>query len=372
MKVVTTYETLASDDNYHRKAHNNSPNYVPPLEQVRWWRVICDESHSLRDATTTKSKACMGLVADIKWLVSGTPMMTSLTDLRNQMNFLGIERVDELWQTFANVLQHTNDRTAKMGKKRRGRDREQLENASPGLPQVAHFVFLMRLLMSRHSQRQTYRGTTTTLMSLPPKTERIVEVEFTKEDRTEYDTLEANALAFYTSFKAKNPGKVGRAFLKLSAKLKPLRIACSGGRIPLDDPNDKGDGDSDDEGEEGEGKKKAKAITYSKYIFRSKMKKLIALLKDVGEDPTAKSLVFSQFPSSVQYLQKELPRHGFQFRTLRGDMSMRARAQALHDFQHDPPTTVFLLRYEYVCAYCVLPYSSDWYSYRHACSSSFL
>ena len=201
----------------------------------------------------------------------------------------------------------------------------------------------MRFLMCRHSQRQTYRGTSTTLMSLPPKTERSVEVAFTREERAEYTLLEESALAFYTSFKARYPKKVGRAFLKLSAKLKPIRIACAGGRIPLDEPDDK-DGAQEDEDEEEADKKKRKEIKYSKFVFKSKFNKLIALLKDARQDPTAKSLVFSQFPSSLQYLQEELPKHGFQFRTLSGDMTMRARAKALHDFQHDPPTTVFLLR----------------------------
>jgi SWI/SNF-related matrix-associated actin-dependent regulator of chromatin subfamily A3 len=42
-------------------------------------------------------------------------------------------------------------------------------------------------------------------------------------------------------------------------------------------------------------------------------------------------------------LQQELPKHGFQYRTLSGDMSMKKRAKALSDFQNDPPTTVFLL-----------------------------
>ena len=57
----------------------------------------------------------------------------------------------------------------------------------------------------------------------------------------------------------------------------------------------------------------------------------------------AKSLVFSQFTSSLQYLQEVLPKHGFQYRTLSGDMPMRRRAKALYDFQNDPPTTIFLL-----------------------------
>jgi len=57
----------------------------------------------------------------------------------------------------------------------------------------------------------------------------------------------------------------------------------------------------------------------------------------------AKSLVFSQFNSTLKWLQQELPKHGFQFRTLSGDMSMSKRSKALREFQNDPPTTIFLL-----------------------------
>jgi SNF2 family DNA or RNA helicase len=53
--------------------------------------------------------------------------------------------------------------------------------------------------------------------------------------------------------------------------------------------------------------------------------------------------VFSQFASTLKFLQQELPKHGFQYRTLSGDMSMTKRAKALSDFQKDPPTTIFLL-----------------------------
>jgi SNF2 family DNA or RNA helicase len=67
--VVTTYQTLASDATYHAK--KGGADYCAPCEQVRWWRIICDESHSLREASTKKSMAIMNLVADNKWLVSG-------------------------------------------------------------------------------------------------------------------------------------------------------------------------------------------------------------------------------------------------------------------------------------------------------------
>lgn len=67
--VVTTYQIIASDKSHHAK--KAGAGYCPPLEQVRWWRIICDEGHSLRQAQTQRSKAVLSLQADHKWLVSG-------------------------------------------------------------------------------------------------------------------------------------------------------------------------------------------------------------------------------------------------------------------------------------------------------------
>jgi len=69
--VVTTYETLASDITYHKNKSKDKDNYCAPCEEIRWWRIICDESHVLRSSNNNKSTAIMNLTADNKWLVSG-------------------------------------------------------------------------------------------------------------------------------------------------------------------------------------------------------------------------------------------------------------------------------------------------------------
>mgnify|MGYP005849972993 CR=1 FL=1 len=97
---------------------------------------------------------------------TGTPVNTSFNDLKNQMEFLGLESVNEYFNKFSTtLLQHTNDRSARQ---RRG-------CASSSQDTFGHFTFLMRAIMIRHAQAQTYRGTTppTTLMSLPPKVNTI-------------------------------------------------------------------------------------------------------------------------------------------------------------------------------------------------------
>ncbi len=69
--IVTTYATLAADVTYHAKQAPKGENeYCPPCEQIRWWRIICDESHALKQ-DTAQTNAVLNLVGDHKWAVSG-------------------------------------------------------------------------------------------------------------------------------------------------------------------------------------------------------------------------------------------------------------------------------------------------------------
>jgi SNF2 family DNA or RNA helicase len=61
--VFTTYGIITSDAKHHGH-RSDDPNYCAPLEQIRWWRIICDESQFI-------SPTLRGLVSDHKWLVTG-------------------------------------------------------------------------------------------------------------------------------------------------------------------------------------------------------------------------------------------------------------------------------------------------------------
>ncbi len=94
-----------------------------------------------------------------------------------------------------------------------------------------------------------------------------------------------------------------------------------------------------------EAKKVKKKVIIDDLVFKTKFERLLVELKRIRDDePDSKSLVFSQFSSTLQWIMKqELPKHGLIFRTLSGDMPMTQRAKALREFQQDPPTTIFLL-----------------------------
>lgn len=78
-------------------------------------------------------------------------------DVQNQLKFVGLDDVDSMFHKFRTTIWHHLET-------RRNRPSYIGENTKFGL-----FFFVMRAVMIRHSQGQQYRGTSTTLMSLPPK-----------------------------------------------------------------------------------------------------------------------------------------------------------------------------------------------------------
>jgi hypothetical protein len=84
-----------------------------------------------------------------------------LLDVKGQLQFIGLENIDEMFQDFRRtVLLHIREKQPKQNNE---------ATISCERRRFGHFMFLMRAVMIRHSQQQQYRGTSTTLMSLPPK-----------------------------------------------------------------------------------------------------------------------------------------------------------------------------------------------------------
>lgn len=116
-----------------------------------------------------------------------------------------------------------------------------------------------------------------------------MKVQFTEDEKTEYLKLETAARDFYSRFRENRAHEITKSYLKISSKLIPLRVACAGGRYPIDAP-ELGN-DNDDEHEEVQEKKSGgKSTQYSTFVFKSKFKVLLAALEKIrDEDPSSKS-----------------------------------------------------------------------------------
>ena len=213
----------------------------------------------LRAGNTGKNRAVSALVADHKWIVTGTPVNTSVKDLRNQLKFIGIEHVDDIFRICC-------EGEFSYGRHRRG--------SGDMIEAPSQLLFFLRSLVMRHTQRQCYRGTQTTLMSLPAKSERKIEVSLSVAERREYDRLDKEAKNFYIDFKRTHFRDLSKHYLKLSQKLTPMRVACSGGHFPLE-------ADAVNATEDDTTPKKKSSKKYSDFCFTSKFHVLVTELKRV-------------------------------------------------------------------------------------------
>lgn len=96
--------------------------------------------------------------------------------------------------------------------------------------------------------------------------------------------METAARAFYLNFKELHGHKLSKHTLVLRQKLTPLRVACAGGQVPIDDDSrEKEDHDEDEEEHEGHKKKKSPQ-KMSDFTYTSKLRKLVEELKRAREE----------------------------------------------------------------------------------------
>lgn len=82
--ILTSYNTAAYELTGNKSA----------LMSIKWFRVVLDEAHSIRNSSTKISKACCALNAERRWAMTGTPVQNSLYDLGALFKFLHLEPFD--------------------------------------------------------------------------------------------------------------------------------------------------------------------------------------------------------------------------------------------------------------------------------------
>ncbi|CAI5971373.1 unnamed protein product [Closterium sp. NIES-65] len=138
-----------------------------PLMQVKWRRVILDEAHVIKSVRTRAARAATALQAERRWAVTGTPVQNQLGDLFSLLCFL---RLDPL-----------NDRLIWT----RAIERPMRERQHIGLDRLRALVLTTAL---RRTKDMQVNGRP--LLSLPPKTVRVLPIDLLPEDRDLYDQVQ--------------------------------------------------------------------------------------------------------------------------------------------------------------------------------------
>lgn len=102
--VVTSYGTLATE--FYTKGKKDPPP-VPRSQGIfslNWRRVILDEGHTIRNPQTKSALAATNILAQSKWVLTGTPIINNLKDLYSLVRFIGLTGGLERLEIFNSVL----------------------------------------------------------------------------------------------------------------------------------------------------------------------------------------------------------------------------------------------------------------------------
>lgn len=88
-----------------------------PLFKFKWFRVVLDEAHIIRNRSTRSSKAVHDLEAEHRWSLTGTLVNNGLDDIFPHLRFLGISPQRE-WDSFNKTISRPCKKQPKMATKR--------------------------------------------------------------------------------------------------------------------------------------------------------------------------------------------------------------------------------------------------------------
>ncbi|TDL20620.1 hypothetical protein BD410DRAFT_725354 [Rickenella mellea] len=153
----------------HKKAAPKSKKKaLDALFRVKWWRIVLDEAHNIKNRKTKTAIACVALEGKFRWCLTGTPMQNNVEELFSLLQFLRIRPLND-WETF----NHQINKPVKSGRSVRAMKRLQL---------------VLKAIMLRRKKDTLLNGKP--LIELPPRIVNVQPCEFDEDEREFYDALE--------------------------------------------------------------------------------------------------------------------------------------------------------------------------------------
>ncbi|KAK6118173.1 hypothetical protein DH2020_048074 [Rehmannia glutinosa] len=171
------------------------------LARVKWSRVVLDESQMIKNHRTQVARACCSLRAKRRWCLSGTPIQNSVDELYSYFRFLRYDPYDK-YKTFASSIKAFILRNPVQGYKK--------------------LQVVLRNIMLRRTKGTLIDGEP--IINLPPKHVHLSSVEFSLEERTFYDKLQADSLKQFKAYA--DAGTVSQNYANILLMLLRLRQAC--------------------------------------------------------------------------------------------------------------------------------------------------
>jgi SNF2 family DNA or RNA helicase len=260
---------------------------VELLQTIPWNTVVIDESQNIKNPSAQITKATWQLVAKTKIALSGTPVMNGTGDLFSQMHFLlpGLLGSNEFFRReYAIPIEQKGD----------AEKAEALQK-------------LIRPFVLRRTKEQA-------APDLPAKTESILWCEMDTDQRAAYESIKENVRG--NVLMEINENGLNKGKMSVLAGLMKLRQICNSCELVNDED----------------------VFAYDSI----KTKVLIDELKTII--PQHRALVFSQFTSMLDLLERDLQKEGIKYIRLDGQTKISERQELVTQFQHEESdVAVFLL-----------------------------
>ncbi|KAJ2906319.1 hypothetical protein MKZ38_002035 [Zalerion maritima] len=199
--ILTTYSTASTDLTQYLR----SGAVKPPLERVGWFRVALDEAHQIRQSSTTNFKAMVRLRAERRWSITGTPIQNRLEDLGSLFSFMRLSPFYDPAVFNRHILQP-------------------FKNADPNV------VPKLRVLVDSVTIRRKK-----SLITLPKKHDNVVKLEFSPQERRDYQVFAGDAQNRAVALTRHSSGLKGRAYMTILQAISRLRKMCAFGTGGLND-----------------------------------------------------------------------------------------------------------------------------------------
>ncbi|TPX46100.1 hypothetical protein SeMB42_g03822 [Synchytrium endobioticum] len=244
--VLTTYDTVAAEFPSLTKSRKSKKNLDSdddgdgpvarvnhsrqkeegPLLQMRWFRVILDEGHNIKNTSTLRSRACCALRTDRRWILSGTPIQNTIEDLQALLKFLQCKPYNDPAQFKADIgeplkrlpIHVTEEEEQSMKAHELQKIQSERRRWDAALQRVQ---VVLKIIMLRRQKATLIDGKP--LLDLPARNVRMVEYEFTEDERDYYQSLEKKAQKSVKRMK-----KAGQFnYSNILALLVKLRLSCN-------------------------------------------------------------------------------------------------------------------------------------------------
>ncbi|KAI5960598.1 RAD5 [Candida pseudojiufengensis] len=215
--VITTYGTVLNE--YTRiSKHRNQKGELPKqgLYSVKYFRIILDEGHNIRNRNTKTAKSVYELEANRKWVLTGTPIVNRLDDLYSLAKYLELDPWNNFsyWKTFVTLPF----------------EQKKISQTLDVIKSILEPIFL------RRTKNQKKNGKP--LVQLPEKEVVIEEIKFNDQEAKLYQWFKSKA---YESFsEGVKSGQLLRQYTQILTHILRLRQVCChvdliGGAHEMDD-----------------------------------------------------------------------------------------------------------------------------------------